>query len=61
MIVAVKACLHLQFLVRFSSSDGCERVTNVQIRVDQCGIYSCRTFITYLLVHMYQKKKIALF
>jgi hypothetical protein len=22
----LKACLHLQFLLRFSSSDGCERV-----------------------------------
>jgi hypothetical protein len=33
----------------------CERVMNVQIRVN-----ILRTFVTYLLVHMLQKKKIAL-
>ena len=39
----LKAHLHLQFLLRFSSSDGCERVDelwNVQMRVHQWDIYS---------------------
>jgi hypothetical protein len=43
---------------------GCPRVRRalgtrmVQIRIDQCGVYSCRTFITSLIMHL--KTKIAL-
>ena len=38
-------------LVRFSASDGCERV-------DELCSHE-RTFITHLLIHIHQKKKIA--
>ena len=53
------------YVRRFSSSDACERVdelwssdegTSVNILYTQ----KFRTFITYLLVHMHQKTKIAL-
>ena len=52
------------FLVRFSPSDARERVHGWVIRVllmnVQMRINILRTFITRLLVHIHQKKKIAL-
>ena len=39
--------------MRFSASDGCERLDEL------CSHDHERTFITHLLVHMHQKKKIA--
>ena len=52
----VYTCNHsAALLVRFSSSDGCERVDELLMRA-----HILRTFITHLLIHMHQKKKIAL-
>jgi hypothetical protein len=57
-------CLHLKFvlrfLVRFSPSDACEWVEELPIMfILQSTCTFIWTFITYPLVHIHQKKKIA--
>ena len=56
----IKARLHFQFLLRFSSSDGCERVNKLWILwVYVPSSFIIWTFLTHSLVHIHQEKKIA--
>jgi hypothetical protein len=56
----IKARLHLQLLLRFSSSDGCERVNKLWILwVYVPSSFIIWTFLTHSLVHIHQEKKIA--
>jgi hypothetical protein len=58
--LGLKALLHLQFLLRFSSSDGCEQVDKLIVMNVQMMVHILRTLISCLLVHIQNKKKIAL-
>ena len=53
-----KARVHLRFLLRFSSFDRCMR-TSGQLWLLWCKRGLICTSLTYPLVHIYQKKKIA--